>query len=95
MNWSIKKALYIAAAIVFASAILSQVQNGKLILTTLMVIGAIITLIFAFIKDRKKLVSCYASKKNRSKLLGITAFLTLVLFGLGFTVGKLVYLWTH
>ena len=95
MNWSIKKALYIAAAILIASAILSRVQNGKLIISTIPVLGAIITLIFAFLKDRKKLVSCYITKKNKSKLLGITAFLTLVLFGLGFTVGKLIYLWTH
>ncbi|GGG55915.1 hypothetical protein GCM10011414_27180 [Croceivirga lutea] len=95
MNWSIKKALYIAAAILIASAILSRVQNGKLIISTILVLGAIITLIFAFLKDRKKLVSCYITKKNKSKLLGITAFLTLVLFGLGFTVGKLIYLWTH
>lgn len=95
MKLTIINSLYIAGAILLASAILSQFENSKLILSTLMIVGGLTVLILAIRKDRAKLKACFANGKNRTKLIGLICVLALVFLGLGYKAGKLIYLWSQ
>ena len=95
MKLTITNSLYLAGAILLGSAILSQFENSRLIMSTVMILGGFTVLIWAIRKDRVRLKACFANGKNRSKLIGLICILALVFIGLGYKAGKLIYLWSQ
>ena len=60
-----------------------------------MVIGSVLAIIWGLREDQK-LYRCYKKATGgKMKILGILIAVVLVFFGLGFSVGKLAYLWLH
>ena len=94
MNISIRGALYIAGAILLTSALVSQFQNAELIWSTILTLSAIPILYFGYKEDKKR-KKCQVVKHKPWKIVGVTIAVVLVFFAFGFTVGKLIYLWTH
>ncbi len=94
MNLSIRGALYIAGGILLTSAIVSQFQNAELIWSTLLTLSAIPILYFGN-KEEKKSKACRTTKNKRVKIIGVTIGAFLVFLAFGFSVGKLIYLWTQ
>lgn len=89
-----KNALYLAAAILLGATIVSFLNESKLIWATLMVISAVVLLIWGFQKDRLLLKACL-TKPSGSKIAMVILAVTIIFFGLGFAVGKLIYLWSN
>lgn len=94
MNLSIRGALYIAGGILLTSAIVSQFQNAELIWSTLLTLSAIPILYFGY-REEKKRKKCRAAKNKPAKIVGVTIGAFLVFLAFGFSVGKLIYLWTQ
>lgn len=91
----LRNALYLAGTILLASALVSQFKEAKLIWSSLMVIGSVLAIIWGLRED-KKLYQCNGKSTNsKSKVLGVGICFALVLFGLGYSIGKLTYLWLH
>ncbi|WP_343485486.1 hypothetical protein [Allomuricauda sp. d1] len=93
----IKDTILIAGAILVASAILAlgKFENSNLIVSTIMVVIAIGLLVIGYRKDNGKLSACLKKRPSNHKVVGITLMVVLVFFGLGFSVGKLIYLWSQ
>jgi len=94
MNISIRSALYIAGAILLTSAIVSQFQNSELIWSTLLTLSAIPILYFGY-REEKKQKKCSTVKKKPLKTFVVTLGAILVFLAFGYSVGKLIYLWTQ
>jgi len=97
MNLKIKNALLIAGAMLIAAAILAlgKFENSNLIVSTIMVAIAIGMLVYGFVKDKGRLKACLTKRPSNSKILGVTLLVVAVFFGLGFSIGKLIYLWSQ
>lgn len=93
----IRNALFIAGAILIASVIfaLGKFENSNLIVATIMVVIAMILLPLGYRKDKALVKACLGKKASKKKIALVTAGVMVVFFGLGFAVGKLIYLWTH
>ncbi|MDT0607908.1 hypothetical protein [Croceitalea rosinachiae] len=94
MKLSIRNALYIAGAILLAAALISQFKDADLIWATLMVLTSVIILLWAYRED-KKLSNCKKSTNSKKKIFGLTLGIIAIFLGLGFSIGKLIYLWSH
>ncbi|NKI33259.1 hypothetical protein [Croceivirga thetidis] len=92
-----RNALYIAGAILIASVIfaLGKFENSNLIVATIMVVIAMILLPLGYRKDKELVKACLVKKPTKKKVAMVTVGVMAVFFGLGFAVGKLIYLWTH
>ena len=97
MNLKIKNALLIAGAMLVASAIfaLGDFENSNLIVSTLLVVIAIGLLINGYRRDQGRLRACLTKRPSNGKVVGVTLFVVAVFFGLGFSIGKLIYLWSQ
>jgi len=94
MKLTITNSLYIAGSILLGSAIISQFQHSELITSTILVLISIVLLVWGYQKDKAKLQCAVRSKKPLRITLVIAA--VMVVFGaLGFTIGRLIYLWSH
>lgn len=91
----IRNALYLAGTILLTAALLTQFQNSNLIWATLMVVISIVVLVLGFKKDKELVKACLVKKPSKKKVALATIGVMAVFFGLGFAVGKLIYLWTH
>ena len=60
-----------------------------------MVIVAIGLLFWGYQKDRHLVRACLVKKPGKRKIVLITTGIMVVFFGLGFAVGKLIYLWSN
>ncbi len=94
MDLSIRGALCMAGGILITSAIVSQFQRAELIWSTLITLSVLPILYFGYRAERKKKL-CFPKKNKSLKLVAVTLGVALVFFGFGFTVGKLIYLWTQ
>ena len=94
MNISIRGSLYLAGAILLTSAIVSQFQNAELIWSTLLTLSSIPILYFGYKEDKKR-KKCAAITQKPWKIVAVIVGVILVFFAFGFTVGKLIYLWTQ
>ena len=93
----IRNALLIAGAILVASAIIAigDFEDSNLIVSTIMVLISIGVLLNAYYKDGDRLKKCLKKRPLKGKALKVALMVTAVFFGMGFAVGKLIYLWTH
>ncbi len=93
----IRNALLIAGAVLVASAIIAigDFKDSNLIVSTIMVLISIGVLINVYYKDGARLKNCFKKRPLKGKALGVTLMITVVFFGMGFAIGKLIYLWTH
>ena len=94
MKLTITDSLYIAGAILLGSAIISQFQNAQLITSTILVIISMVILVWGYEKDKAQ-VRCIVTSKNKRKITLVTIAVTAVFGALGFTIGRLIYLWSH
>ena len=94
MKLSKRNSLYIAGATLISAAVVSQFENADLIWATLMVLLAIVILVFGY-KNGQKQTKCKTKTNSKYKILGATFGAAAIFFGLGFTIGKLIYLWSH
>lgn len=94
MKLTKRTALYVAGAILLAAAIISQFKNADLIWATLMVFASALSLLWGY-KEDKKLKNCNTIVNSKTKILGVTLGVATILFGIGFTIGRLIYLWSH
>ena len=94
MKLTITDSLYIAGAILLGSAIISQFQNAELISSTVLVIVSMVLLVWGYQKDKAKL-RCAVSSKNPLRITLVTVAVMAVFGALGFTIGRLIYLWSH
>ncbi len=90
-----RNALYLAATVLLTAALLTQFQNANLIWATILVVISMVVLVLGFKKDKQLVKACLAKKPSKKKVALITVGAVAVFFGLGFAVGKLIYLWTH
>ena len=90
-----RNALYLAGAILLTAALVTQFQNAKLIWATLMVLAAVVVLVLGYRKDKELLKACFVKKPSKKKVAWVTAGVIAIFFGLGFAVGKLIYLLSH
>lgn len=97
MNSKVKNALLIAGAILVASAILAlgQFENSNLIVSTIMVGISIVILFIGYSKDNGRLKACLKKRPMNGKAIGILFLIVAVLFGLGYSIVKLIYLWSQ
>ena len=91
----VRNALYLAGAILLTAALLTQFKNSNLIWATIMVGISIVVLVLGYRKDQQLLKVCLMKKPTRKKIAWVTAGVMAVFFGLGFAIGKLIYLWSH
>lgn len=94
MKLTITESIYIAGAILLGSAIISQLQHSELISSTVLVIISMVVLVWGYQKDRAKL-KCVVNSKNPQRKTLMTVAITLVFGALGFTIGRLIYLWSQ
>lgn len=94
MKLTITDSLYIAGAILLGSAIISQFQHAELITSTLLVIISMVLLVWGYQKDKAK-VKCAIGTKNPLKITLVTLAVMTVFGALGFTIGRLIYLWSQ
>ncbi len=94
MKLTITESLYIAGAILLSSAIISQFQHAQLITSTLLVVVSMFLLVWGYQKDKAKL-KCAVTSKNKRKKLFVSIAVMAVFGALGFTIGRLIYLWAH
>ncbi len=94
MRLTITDSLYIAGAILLGSAIISQFEHADLISSTVLVIISMVLLVWGYQKDKAK-VSCAITSKNTRKIALVTIAVTAVFGALGFTIGRLIYLWSQ
>ena len=94
MKLTITNSLLIAGAILLGSAIISQFQRPELIRSTALVIISMILLVWVYQKDKAKLKCVAKTKSPRMIALTIVAVMT-VFIALGFTIGRLTYLWSQ
>lgn len=90
-----KNALYLAGTILVAAAFISLFEQAELIWATLMVVVAIVLLILGFRKDKQLVKHCLTGNPTKKKIALVTVGITGVFFGMGFAIGKLIYLWSH
>ncbi len=95
MKLTIKNALYSAGTILLGSAILSQFKHANLIIATLLVLIAVAVMVRGYQKDKKRVKQCLGEKPSRKKIGLVAMGATLLFLGLGFAMGKLIYLWSH
>lgn len=93
MDKKIKNALYLAGTLLVTAALMTLFKNANLIWATLMVVVAIVLLVMGYKRD-KALVHCMLRKPTKKRIVLVTAGVITVFFGLGFAVGKLIYLWS-
>lgn len=91
----IRNALYLAGAILVVASFVSLFKESQLIWATLMVVAAIILLFFGYKKDKQVIKSCLTKQTSTKNMALITVGITGVFLGLGFAIGKLIYLWSH
>ena len=91
----IRNALYLAGTILVTAALLTQFKNANLIWSTILVAISIVLLVLGFNKDKELVKACLVKKPSKKKIAIITVGVMAVFFGLGFAVGKLIYLWSH
>ncbi|BFP41883.1 hypothetical protein FGF1_27280 [Flavobacteriaceae bacterium GF1] len=89
-----RNALYLAGAILVVATLVSMFQKADLIWATLMVISAVLILFFGYQKDKQLVKKCMTNPLTKKKVALVTLSLTTLFFGLGFAVGKLIYLWS-
>ena len=89
-----RNALYLAGVILVGAFLVSMFQKTALIWATLMVISAVFILFFGYQKDKELVKKCMANPLSIKKVALVTLSLTTLFFGLGFAVGKLIYLWS-
>ncbi len=94
MKLSKRNVLYSAGGILLTAALISQFKDADLILATLLVLSAAILLFQGFREDAKD-TKCDTGFNSKAKILKVTLGVVVVFFGLGFSVGKLIYLWSH
>jgi hypothetical protein len=94
MKLTIYESLYIAGAILLGSAIISQFEQAELITSTVMVIISMVVLFWGYQKDKAKLKCALQSKKPWKTTLA-TVIISILFVALGFTVGRLIYLWSQ
>lgn len=94
MRLTITDSLYIAGAILLGSAIISQFKHAELITSTILVLISMVLLVWGYQKDKAK-VTCAVTSKNKRKIALVTVAVTAVFGALGFTIGRLIYLWSH
>ncbi len=94
MKLTITESLYIAGAILLSSAIISQFQNSELITSTVLVVISMFLLVWGYQKDKAKL-RCAISTKDPLKITLVTVGVMVVFGALGFTIGRLIYLWSQ
>ena len=90
MKLTIPNALYIAGAILVGSAIISQFKEAKLITSAVLVIISMVILFLAYRKEQEKVICAVRSKKPW-KIFGVTLAVAVIFFGLGFSIGKIIY----
>lgn len=94
MKLTLTESLYIAGAILLGSAIISQFQQAELISSTVLVLISIFLLVWGYQKD-KATVHCVVASKNPRKITLVTIAVVAVFGALGFTIGRLIYLWAQ
>ena len=94
MKLTITNSLYIAGAILLGSAIISQFEQAELITSTILVIISMVLLVWGYQKDGAKL-KCAVQSKNLTKITLVTVAVMIVFGALGFTIGRLIYLWSQ
>jgi len=94
MKLTITESLYIAGAIVLGSVITSQFQHAEFISSTILVVVSMFLLVWGYQKDKAKR-NCALTSKSKRKKIFVTAGVLIVFGLLGFTVGRLIYLWSH
>ena len=94
MKLTISQSIFIAGAILLGSAIISQFQYSELITTTVLVLISIVLLVWGYQKDKAQLKCALASKNTRRKAW-VTVAVMIVFGTLGFTIGRLIYLWSQ
>lgn len=95
MRLSIQNALYVAGAILLLSALATQFERGELIFSTLLTLSAPVIFYMAYRKEHKKFISCATRGQKSWKFWLVATLAIAVLFGFGYSVGKLIYLWSH
>jgi len=90
-----RNALYLAGAILVGATFVSFFKEAALIWSTIMVLVAIVLLFLGYQKDRKFAKKCLSSNVSKKKIGLVTLGVIAIFFGLGFAVGKLIYLWTN
>jgi len=91
----IRTAFYLAGAILVVASVTSLFEQSKLIWATLMVVVAIVLLVWGYQKDQQSLRQCLHKTTSLKKIAMVTASVVVVFFGLGFAMGKLIYLWMN
>ena len=89
-----RNALYLAGAILVMATLASMFPKADLIWATLMIIGTVLMLFFGYQKDKQLVKKCMANPLTIKKVALVTLSLTTLFFGLGFALGKLIYLWS-
>lgn len=89
-----RNALYLAGAILVMATLASMFPKADLIWVTLMIIGTVLMLFFGYQKDKQLVKKCMANPLTIKKVALVTLSLTTLFFGLGFALGKLIYLWS-
>lgn len=90
----IRNALYLAGTILITATLVSQFRNANLIWSTLLVAVAIGLLFRGYKRDKALIRRCLEKRPSSKKVALVSVGAMAVFFGLGFAVGKLIYLWT-
>lgn len=90
-----RNALYLAGTILITATLVSLFERSNLIWATIMVVVALIVLVLGYRKDKAALQACIAKKPTKKRIAMVTLGVVAMFFGLGFAVGKLIYLWSH
>lgn len=91
----IRNALYLAGTILIVASFVSLFKEAQLIWATLMVVVAIILLFFGYKKDKQGVKACLTKQASSKNITLTTVGIIGVFLGLGFAIGKLIYLWSH
>lgn len=87
--------MYWAGAILLTSAIVSQFRHSDLIFATIITATAPLILYWGYRQEKINLLSCLRNRRFSYKFFIALSAIIVALLGFGFSVGKLIYLWSN
>ncbi len=94
MKLSKRTSFYLIGVFLLALVIILKIKEANLIWITILVLSSTSALILGL---RQDMVLAKRAKQSNSKgkIISVTLGAAVVVFGLGYTVGKLIYLWAY